>query len=71
MIWNEHEGRINVVDGFCFRCMMPTVQNGVCRRCGEKETGYYDGNSLKPGSSLEEGRFMVGRKIGSGDSGIT
>lgn len=59
--------------GFCYQCMLPTVQDGVCTRCGEKESasGYYDGSSLKPGAILDKGRFVVGKKIGGGSLGTT
>ena len=57
----------------CYRCMAPTVEGGVCTRCGEPElkaTGNGD-NALAPGTSLGKGRLTVGKKLGSGGFGVT
>ncbi len=57
----------------CYRCMAPTVEGGVCTRCGEPElkaTGNGD-NALAPGTTLGKGRLTVGKKLGSGGFGVT
>ena len=58
---------------FCYRCMLPTVQNGVCTRCGELESsGTNNGdNALSPGTPVGKGRITVGKKLGSGGFGVT
>ena len=57
----------------CYRCMKPTVTNGVCPRCGEPELGPAGNgdNALAPGAQLGHGRLTVGKKLGSGGFGVT
>ncbi len=57
----------------CYRCMMPTVEGGVCKKCGEPDIAA-QGNgpkALPPGLQLNGGRITVGKKLGSGGFGIT
>ena len=58
---------------FCYRCMAPTVQNGICTRCKEPEAGNRNNgdNALVPGTLLGKGRITVGKKLGSGGFGVT
>ena len=58
---------------YCYRCMAPSVKNGVCTGCGEPEIRP-DGNgenALQPGTRLMKGRLVVGKKLGSGGFGVT
>lgn len=58
---------------FCYRCMLPTVTNGVCTKCGEPEASANSNgdNALPPGTALGKGRLTVGKKLGSGGFGVT
>ena len=58
---------------FCYRCMLPTVTNGVCTKCGEPEASANSNgdNALLPGTALGKGRLTVGKKLGSGGFGVT
>ena len=56
---------------FCYRCMQPTIKNGVCAKCGEPETSSNGENALKPGTIVGKGRLTVGKKLGSGGFGVT
>ncbi|GEM_PF-2191857 len=57
----------------CYRCMMPSVEGGICTRCGEPELspGSNGDNALPPGSTLANGRFLVGKRLGKGGFGVT
>ncbi len=57
----------------CYRCMTPSVERGVCAKCGEPELphGGNGDNALPPGTRLGNGRLTVGKKIGSGGFGVT
>ncbi len=54
---------------FCYRCMLPTIQNGTCTRCGEAEEANSSNgeNALQPGVLLRRKRYTVGKKLGSND----
>ena len=57
----------------CYRCMRPTVENGVCTVCREPALPA-DGNganALPPGTTLGKGRLTIGKKLGSGGFGVT
>ena len=57
----------------CYRCMMPSVEGGICTRCGEPELGP-DGNgnnALPPGTRLLNGRLVIGKRLGTGGFGVT
>lgn len=53
--------------------MTPSVERGVCTKCGEPELppGGNGDNALAPGTRLASGRLTVGKKIGSGGFGVT
>lgn len=56
---------------YCFYCMNPVSQDGVCPVCGLKSGAYVpEEHHLPPGTMLA-GRYQVGRALGGGGFGIT
>ena len=56
----------------CYYCMTPTLAGGRCTACGRPAvaTGK-DTDILPPGTSLLNGRIILGNKLGRGGFGIT
>ncbi len=59
---------------YCFHCMSPVDPNDsiYCVNCGKKHSVHYSQSyELPAGTYLNNGRYLVGRSIGSGGFGIS
>lgn len=59
---------------YCYHCMAKIEDNNdeFCSKCGKKHSKHFcQSNELPAGAYLENGRYLVGKSIGSGGFGIT
>lgn len=56
----------------CYCCMTPTVERGVCKKCGQPALAPdSNGNALPLGTKLGHGRLTIGKMLGHGGFGVT
>lgn len=60
------------IEEYCYGCMEPLGEARSCARCGRLR-GRREAlpHQLRPGTTLNEGRYLLGRVIGQGGFGIT